>query len=92
MKTQENFVNYAAVDIVYKTMACFGIAQSASSGDRNRFNKNMLNHLKENEIPIVYMNTIVMFLPLNPPPQHFASPTSEGVPKNTETGPNGLEK
>ena len=52
----KNFEKYAAVDIVYKTMACFGslyIAHSASSGYRNRFNKNMLNLHKENEIPIV---------------------------------------
>ena len=40
--THKNFEKFAAIDIVYKTMACFGIAHSASSGDRNRFNKNML--------------------------------------------------
>ena len=52
-------------------MACFGIAHSASSGDKSRFNKNMLNLLKENEIPIVNMNTIDIFLPSNPPAAVF---------------------
>ena len=48
-------------------MTCFGIAHSNSAGDRNRFNKNMLNLLKENKIPIVYMSSIDIFLPSNPP-------------------------
>ena len=63
----KNFEKYAAVDIVYKTMTCFGIAHGASSGDRNRLNKTTLNLLKENEIQIVYMNSIDLFLPSNPP-------------------------
>ena len=45
----KNFEKFAAVDIVNKTMTCFGIAHSTSSGDRNRFNKNMLYLLKENK-------------------------------------------
>ena len=78
----ENFEKYAVVDIVYKTMACFGIAQSTSSGDRNRFNKNMLNLLKENEIPIVYMNTIDLFLPSNLPSAALCFSEGAASPSN----------
>ena len=90
----KNFEKYAAVDIVYKTMTCFGIAHGASSGDRNRSNKNVLNLLKENEIPKVYMNSIDLFLPSNPPssvlcfsggassPSNLPSPTNLSSPTN----------
>ena len=77
----KNFEKYAAVDIVYKTMTCFGIAHSNSAGDRNRFNKNMLNLLKENKIPIVYMNSIDIFLPSNPPSEALC--LSEGDVSST---------
>ena len=70
-------------------MACFGIAQSASSGDRNRFNKNMLNLLKENEIPIVNMNTIDMFLPSNPPAAALCFSEGAASPSNL-TSPTNL--
>ena len=62
-------------------MACFGIAQSASSGDRNRFNKNKLNLLKENKISIVYMKSIDMFLPTNLPSEALCF--SEGAVSST---------
>ena len=81
----KNFEKYAAVDIVYKTMACFGIAHSNSAGDRNRFNKNMLNLLKENKIPIVYMNSIDIFLPSNPPSEALC--LSEGDVSSTNPPP-----
>ena len=69
--TLKNFEKYAAVDIVYKTMACFvklwhAFITKCVIGRQNN-NKNMLNLLKENEIPIAYMNIIDMFLPSNPP-------------------------
>ena len=73
----KNLEKYAAVVIVYKTMTCFAIAHGVSSGDWNRFNKTMLNLLNENEIPIVYMNTIDLFLPSNPPSSALCF--SEGV-------------
>ena len=56
--THEKFEKYAAVDLSYKAMLCFGVALSASSGDRNRLNKNMLKLLEENDIPKVYVITI----------------------------------
>ena len=62
-------------------MTCFGIAHSNSSGDRNRFNKNILNLLKENNIPIVYMNSIDIFLPSNPPSEALCF--SEGAVSST---------
>ena len=69
-------------------MTCFGIAHSNSAGDRNRFNKNMLNLLKENKIPIVYMSSIDVFLPSNPPSEALCfsegdvSPTNLPSPSN----------
>ena len=80
--TPKNFEKYAAVDIVYKTMTCFGIEHSNSAGDRNRFNKNMLNLLKENKIPIVYMNSIDIFLPTNPPSEALCFSEGDVSPTN----------
>ena len=68
-------------NLVYKTMTCFGIAHSNSAGDRNRFNKNMLNLLKENKIPIIYMNSTDIFLPSNPPSEALCF--SEGAVSHT---------
>ena len=66
-------------------MTWFGIAHSKSAVDRNRFNKNMLNLLKENKISIVYMNSIDIFLPSNPPSEALCF--SEGAVSPTNLSP-----
>ena len=71
--SHEKFEKCAAVDLAYKAMVCFGVALSASSGDRNRFNKNRLKLFEENGIPKVYVKTIDIFFPTNPPLQHVTS-------------------